>query len=276
MRILQETFSLANGVQIPKIGLGTWQMSPAEARRFVKFALQNGYRHIDTAVGYDNHAGVGEAVKDSGIDREAVFITTKIPAAIKDYQGAVDAIDQSLRELKVDYIDLILIHAPRPWNEMRAKKIKNHYYPENAEVWRAMEAAYAAGKLKAIGVSNFSIDDLEHLFDECTIKPMVNQVKYHIGHTDQELLAFCHAHQILIEGYSPIATGDLLGDAQIQAVATKYNKSIPQICIRYLLEKAILPLPKSVHEEYILQNADVDFTISAEDMAYLDSLQQRH
>lgn len=275
MRILQETFALANGVHIPKIGLGTWQMTPEQAHFFVKFALQNGYRHIDTAVGYDNHTGVGEAVKDSGLDREAVFITTKIPAAVKDYQGAVEAIDQSLRELQVDYLDLILIHAPRPWNEMRAEKIKNHYYPENAEVWRAMEAAYAAGKLKAIGVSNFSIDDLEHLFEKCTIKPMVNQVKYHIGHTDQALLDFCRAQQVLVEGYSPIATGGLLGDAQIQAVAAKYHKSIPQICIRYLLEKAILPLPKSVHEAYILQNADVDFTISAEDMAYLDSLQQR-
>lgn len=271
MSILQETFELDNGVHIHKIGLGTWQAPPEEAYSAVKFALNNGYLHVDTAVAYRNQDRVGDAVIDSDVNREDVFIATKIPAEIKTYQGAEEAINQSLEELKVDKIDLMLIHAPRPWSEMREEKIENHYYAENREVWRAMEDAHGDGKLRAIGVSNFSIDDLEHLMEGSEIIPHVNQVKYHIGHTDPELLAFCKEHDILLEGYSPIATGKLLGDDKIQTIADKYGKSIPQVCIRYLLEKDILPLPKSVHEEYILQNAEVDFVIEKEDMEYLDS-----
>ncbi|UUX33893.1 aldo/keto reductase [Fundicoccus culcitae] len=272
MRVLQQTFTLANGVEIPKIGLGTWQMSPDEAYNSTKFALENGYLHVDTAVSYRNQQAVGKAVKDSGLDRDTVYITTKIPGEVKTYDEAKATIEQSLKELDVEYIDLILIHAPRPWQVMHDRPIENHYYEENANVWRAMVEAYEAGQLKAIGVSNFSIDDLEHLMATTTVAPHVNQVIYHIGRTNQELLAFCQNNHILLEGYSPIATGRLLDNQQIKAIADKYDKSIPQICIRYLLEKDILPLPKSVHEDYILQNADVDFSIEADDMAYLDSL----
>lgn len=272
MRLLTETFTLSNGIEIPKIGLGTWQMSPEEAYKSTKFALENGYRHIDTAVSYRNQQSVGEALKDSGINREEVFITTKIPGEVKTYEEAKEKIEQSLREIDVDYIDLMLIHAPRPWNVMSERPIQNHYYDENANVWRAMVEAFEAGQLKSIGVSNFSIDDLEHLMETTQVTPHVNQVIYHIGKTDEDLLAFCQQHNVLLEGYSPIATGRLLGNEEIEKIANKYGKSIPQISIRYLLEKDILPLPKSVHEEYILQNADLDFTIEAEDMAYLDSL----
>jgi len=272
MSILKDTFKLSNGKKVNKIGLGTWQVDPEDAYRSVKFALDNGYLHVDTAVSYGNQDRVGDAVKDSKIDREKIFITTKIPGEVKSYEKAKRAINQSLEELQVDYIDLMLIHAPRPWREMRVDDIKNHYYEENKEVWRAMEEAYNEGKLKSIGVSNFSIDDLEHLLETVTIVPQVNQVKYHIGDTKKELHEYCNQHDILIEGYSPLATGGLLGDEKIQKIGDKYGKTVPQICIRYLLEKDILPLPKSVHEEYILQNANVDFEMDKDDMAYLDSL----
>jgi len=272
MSILQDTFKLSNNKEINKIGIGTWQVDPEDAYRSVKFALNNGYLHVDTAVSYRNQHRVGDAVKDSDIDREEVFITTKIPGEVKSYEEAKNAINQSLKELKVDYIDLMLIHAPRPWSEMRVDEIKNHYYEENKEVWRAMEEAYEEEKLKSIGVSNFSIDDLEHLLETVNIVPHVNQVKYHIGDTKDELHKYYKQHEILIEGYSPLATGGLLGDENIKKIGDKHGKTVPQVSIRYLLEKNILPLPKSVHEEYILQNAEVDFKLDKEDMDYLDSL----
>lgn len=272
MTVLNETFTLPNGVEIYKLGLGTWQSAPEDAYKATKFALENGYHHIDTAYVYGNQVEVGRGIKDSGIAREQVFITSKIPAEWKTYDEAMRAIDESLVELAVDYIDLMLIHAPRPWSEMPLRPIGERYYEGNAEVWRALEDAYADGKLKAIGVSNFDVDDLEHLLSHVKIKPMVNQIIYHIGNTNPEVLTYCRAYGILVEGYSPIATGRLLGNERIQAIAEKYGKTIPQICIRYLLEKGILPLPKSVHDTYILQNATVDFKIDSDDMIYLDSL----
>lgn len=270
--ILKENFTLVNGVEIPKLGLGTWQSAPNDAYQATKFALEHGYRHVDTAYVYGNQVEVGRGIRDSGVPREHVFVTSKIPAEWKTYEEAVKAIDESLEQLGLTYLDLMLIHAPRPWSEMEQNPITNRYYDGNAQVWRALEEAYEAGKIKAIGVSNFDVDDLEHLLSVSRIKPMVNQIIYHIGNTNQEVLDFCQKEEILVEGYSPIATGRLLDNVRVQEIANKYGKSIPQICIRYLLEKEILPLPKSVHETYILQNAEVDFEIEADDMAYLDSL----
>ncbi|WP_265459188.1 aldo/keto reductase family protein [Enterococcus sp. HY326] len=269
MTVLTENFRLANGNLIPKLALGTWQSSVAEAYEASKIALANGYRHIDTAAAYHNEDAVGKAVRESGLPREEVYITTKVPAELKTYQEAVKSIDNSLKELDLGYIDLILIHAPRPWSLMRDSG-DNDFKKENLEVWRALEEAYTDGKVKAIGVSNFSIDDLQNIFDHGTMKPMANQFIYHIGRTDDELVAFCQDNDVLVEGYSPIGTGRLLGNTELQAIADKYDKSIPQLAIRYLLEKNILPLPKSVHEKYIIDNAKVDFEITPEDMATLD------
>jgi len=272
MSILQQTFKLANGVEVNKVGFGTWQTKPEDAYTSVKFALNNGYRHVDTAIVYGNQQRIGEAVADSKVDRKNIFITSKVPPEIKSYQEAKASIQQALDELNMDYVDLLLIHSPRPWKEMFLDQVTNHYYAENKEVWKAMEEAYKENKIRAIGVSNFSIDDIEHLMEDAEISPQVNQVKYHVGHTDPELVQFCKQHNILVEGYSPNATGQLLDNKDIQKVADKYNKSVPQIGIRYLLEKGILPLPKSVHSEYIIQNADVDFEMKQEDISYLDTL----
>jgi diketogulonate reductase-like aldo/keto reductase len=270
MSILTETYELANGVKIPKMALGTWQIDEDVVSVPVGAALRNGYRHIDTALAYQNEVGVGKAVRESGIPRQELFITTKIPAEIKTYAGAVEAIERSLKNLDVDYIDLLLIHAPRPWNEMHGDA-QAPYSSENIAVWSSMEEAYKAGKIRAIGVSNFNVADLTNIIEHCDVKPMVNQIRFFIGYTQEEVTSFCQENGILVEGYSPIATGALLENKTVAEMASKYGKSIPQLCIRYLLQRDVLPLPKSTHEAYIIQNANVDFEISKEDMAYLNS-----
>lgn len=277
MTILQESLQLSNGVEIPKVGHGTWQMSVAEAAASTKFALNHGYIHIDTAIVYENHEGVAQGIKESNLKREDLFLTTKVPASFKSYEEAKEAIDTALVELEVEYLDLMLIHAPRPWDEMREPK-ENRYFSENLEVWRALEEAYEAGKIKAIGVSNFDIDDLKNIIDHAKIKPQVNQIIYHAGHknVNSELEAFCRQENILIEAYSPLATGGLLDNEQIKVISEKHNKTIPQIALRFIYQKELVLLPKSKTEAYILENADLDFELDEKDMAYLDSLSTQY
>jgi diketogulonate reductase-like aldo/keto reductase len=272
MSVLTDKFELSNGVQIPKIGFGTWQIHNNEVVDAVRIALEHGYRHIDTAAAYGNEVGVGDAVRASGLARSDVFITSKIPAEFKSYEKAVKSIDESLERLNLEYIDLLLIHAPKPWVRMFIGTSRM-YFDENAAIWKAMEEAYKAGKVKAIGVSNFSVADIKNIQEHSTILPMVNQIKFHIGWTQDEVVEYCNKLGILVEAYSPIATGRLLHNDEIAEMAKKYGKSIPQVCIRYTLQKGTLPLPKSTHEEYIAQNADVDFVISEEDMQLLDAIE---
>jgi diketogulonate reductase-like aldo/keto reductase len=268
MKMLNESFVLENGVQIPKLGLGTWQIPNGEvAYNSVAFALKNGYRHIDTALAYRNEQSVGSAVRDSGIDRSEIFVTSKLPAEIKNYEEALKKFDETMDNLGLDYIDLYLIHAPWPWHEMGAD-----YTKENIKVWKAMEEIYKGGRCRAVGVSNFNVSDLTAIMENCSVKPLVNQIRYFIGDTQNEITAFCQKNNILVEGYSPLATGAILKNEALAAMAQKYNRTLPQICIRYVLQKGVLPLPKSTHEEYILKNADVDFEIKEEDMQYLDNL----
>lgn len=268
--ILDETFQLANEVKIPKIGFGTWQTPPDDAYRATKYALDNGYKHVDTAYVYGNETDVGRAIKDSTISRDEIFITTKVPAETDSYEEAMKNIDESLRRLAVDHVDLLLIHAPRPWS--RIGEVREKDDEKNIQVWKALEEAYRDGKTRAIGVSNFNVDDLKNIIENGKIQPMVNQIKCYIGNLSTGTIEFCQNNSILVEGYSPLATGGILDDEKIQKIAEKYDKSIPQIAIRYLLEKEILPLPKSVHETYILENAKVDFAIEQEDMEELDRL----
>lgn len=272
MTILEETLTLANGVEIPLVALGTWQMTPEEAERSVEYALKNGYTHIDTARTYDNEEGVGRGMKNSGVNREDYFLTSKVSGFSKTYEEAKQDIEDSLSAIDTSYLDLMIIHAPRPWDEMRVSEITNHYYEENQEVWRALEEAYTAGKIKAIGVSNFEIDDLKNLFENSEIKPMLNQIKYHIGHRDEELVQFCQEHDMVVEAYSPIGTGKLLEHKDIQKIADKYDKTTAQVAIRYAYQKGLIVLPKSVHEEYIKQNAEIDFNLSISDMDFLNRL----
>lgn len=272
MTVHEETLKLVNGNHIPLIGLGTWQMEPDEAERTVEFALKNGYVHIDTARTYGNEEGVGRGIKAAGVNREDFFLTTKVSGFSKTYEAAKQDIEDSLKALDVDYIDLVIIHAPRPWDEMAISPIENHYYTENKEVWRALEEAYAAGTVKAIGVSNFEIDDLEHLLSDAKVKPMLNQIKYHIGNRDEELVQYCQEKDMVVEAYSPIGTGKLLNNPDIQKIADKYDQSTGQIAIRYAYQKGLVVLPKSVHEKYIEENGQIDFVLSVEDLDYLNRL----
>lgn len=269
--ILNETYTLPNGLAIPKIGLGTWLIPDDKAAAAVCSALEAGYKHIDTAQAYGNERGVGEGIRKSGIPRNQIFLTTKVAAERKTYQEAADSIDESLRKLDCGPADLIIIHCPQPWAEFRGKK---RYFQENKEVWKALEDAYMAGKVKSIGVSNFLIDDLLNILEDCRIKPMVNQILLHIGETPSSLVAFCKQNDIIVEAYSPIAHGAALKNEDLAAMAAKYGATIPQLCIQYTLQLGTVSLPKSSNPEHIRSNAQLGFTISPEDMAILENTGQ--
>jgi diketogulonate reductase-like aldo/keto reductase len=268
MRIINETYTLYNGVKIPKIGLGTWQVKEGdEVYTSVLKALKNGYRHIDTAEGYGNEEGVGRAVRDSGVSREDIFITSKLESHIKTYEGAKLAFEETMEKLGFEYLDLFLIHAPWPWSEMGKECDEG-----NVAAWKAMEELYNAGRIRAIGVSNFEPKHIQNILDHTTIKPHVNQIGYFIGLDQSETIEFCNKLDIFIEAYSPLGIGYLLDNTDIQKIAKKYNKSTAQICIRWLLQKGTAPLPKTTHEHRMIENADVDFELANEDMRFLDSI----
>ena len=262
---------LNNGVLIPQLAYGTWLIKNEDAARCVKTALEVGYRHIDTAQAYGNEVGVGEGIKESGLNREDIYVTTKVMAELKTYEEAKKSIDDSLKRLGLDYIDLILIHCPQPWAEFRGEK---RYFKENIEVWKALEEAYEDGKVKAIGVSNFLVDDLENIINNCKIKPMVNQILCHIGNTPMDVIKFCQTNDIVVESYSPIAHGAALNNKTIGKYADKYGVSIAQLCIRYTLQINTISIPKASSREHIEDNTKVDFVISDEDMIELIKLNE--
>lgn len=266
-KILSETYTLTNGIQIPKIGLGTWFIPDDEAEEAICNAVKIGYRHIDTAQAYENESGVGKGVR--AIDRKDLFITTKLAAEIKSYEEAVQAIDGSLEKMGLDYIDLMLIHSPQPWADFRG----GDYADGNREAWRALEDAYKAGKLRAIGISNFQEHDIENILSTCTIKPMVNQLLVHVGNTPSNLIEYCRKHGILVEAYSPVAHGKILKNEELRRIADKYEATIAQLCIRYDLQIGTLPLPKTANPAHMIENAKVDFEISQQDMEILRSME---
>ena len=269
--ILQETFKLSNGIEIPKIGLGTWFISDEDAPQAVKNAVAAGYRHIDTAQAYQNEAGVGAGIREAHIAREDLFITTKLAAEAKSYGEAKSAIEGSLEKLGLDYIDLMIIHSPKPWQDFLEDK---SFDKGNSEAWRALEEAYQAGKLKAIGVSNFEKPDIENILESCTVKPMVNQVLAHISNTPFDLIEYCKSQDILVEAYSPIGHGELLKNEKLITMAKKYGVSVPQLAIRYDLQLGLLPIPKTANPKHMQSNAAVDFVISDGDMEELKAMEK--
>jgi diketogulonate reductase-like aldo/keto reductase len=264
--IFNETYTLSNGLNIPKLGLGTWMIDDTSVSEAVRQAVSIGYRHIDTAQAYQNEVGVGNGIQTCGVPRGDIFVTSKVAAEAKSYETAAESITMSLQKTGLGYIDMMIIHSPQPWAEWRGEK---RYYDENKEVWRALEDAYKAGYLKAIGVSNFLVDDLENLLVGCEIKPMVNQILTHVGNTPMELIRFCQDNGILVEAYSPIAHGEALRNEQIAAMADKYSVSVAQLCIRYVLELGAVALPKTANPSHMKDNAMLDFSISEEDMERL-------
>jgi len=269
--VLNETYTLSNEVQIPRLGLGTWFIDDDRAAQAVKDAVAIGYRNIDTAQAYGNERGVGEGVRASGIPRDELFVSTKLSAEIKNYDDAIDAINGSLATLGLDHIDLMLIHSPQPWDDFRG----GDYAEGNREAWRALEDAYQAGKLRSIGVSNFLQRDVENILDTCRVAPQVNQLLVHVGNTPAELIAYCESKDLLVEAYSPIAHGEMLKNPDVAAMANRYSVTVPQLCIRYTLELGTVSLPKTANPEHMQSNAQVNFVIADEDMDVLRGIRMQ-
>lgn len=260
MMNLKSATKLANGVEMPWFGLGVFKVQEGqEVIDSVKAAIKAGYRSIDTASVYGNEEGVGQAIRESGVAREELFITTKVWNTEQGYDSTLAAFDQSLSKLGLDYADLYLVHWP-----IRAKY---------KDTWRALEKLYADGKVRAIGVSNFQIDHLEDLLADAAVKPMVNQVELHPLLNQQELREYCKAQGIQIEAWAPLAQGHLLDNEVLADIAAHHNKTLPQVILRWDLQNGIVTIPKSVKEERIIANADIfDFELSEEEISRINGL----
>lgn len=269
--MFNEFITLNNNVRIPKIGLGTWLIDNNLAAQAVRAAIKVGYRHIDTAQAYENECGVGDGISSCGISRDKIFITSKVAAENKTYDSAITSINETLKKLNLDYIDMMIIHSPQPWKEVNQSD--NRYQQENIEVWRALEDAYKLGKIRAIGLSNFLIPDVKNILQSCTVRPMVNQILVHISNTPMELINFCQQNKIVVEAYSPIAHGEILKNASISEIAKKYQVTIPQLCIRYCLQLNLVVLPKTSNPDHMKDNIEVNFVISDEDMEKLKNIE---
>ena len=267
-----KTLALSNGIVVPQLALGTWFIDDDKTAEAVREALKIGYRHVDTAQAYANERGVGEGVRTAGIPREELFVTTKVAAEHKDYESAARSIDESLAAMGLDYLDMMIIHSPQPWVEVNQSD--DRYFEGNLEVWRALTDAYKAGKIRAIGVSNFQKEDIDNIWDNAEVKPMVNQVLCHISNTPLDLIDYCQSKGIVMEAYSPVAHGEALKNPKIAEMAAKYGVTIPQLCIRYDLQLGMITLPKTANPEHMKSNADVDFEISSEDMEALKHVEK--
>jgi len=259
---------LNNGTEIPEIGFGTWQTTES-VQKTVKTALEAGYRHIDTADIYGNEAEIGEAIEESGIARKDLYLTTKIWNSNRSAQGVKYSVEQSLKKLKTNYLDLLLIHWPA--NEKQFKNWKEI----NAETWKAMEELYKSGVVKTIGVSNFMLPQLESLLETADVIPAVNQIEFHPGYVQQNVVDFCKEKGIAIEAWSPIGSGRLLKDNDLKDIADKYNVSPAILCIQFCLQSGVIVLPKSENPTNIYNNLHFErFKISESDMKALKTLEE--
>ena len=268
MKNQNDVYVLSNGVEIPCIGFGTWQTPDGDvARETVKSAIKAGYTHIDTAQAYGNEESVGQGIKESGVAREDLFITTKLWNMSHSYELCKRDFEESLKKLGLDYVDLYLIHWPNPIT------FRDHWQEANAETWKAMEELYKEGKIRAIGISNFRQHHIDELLKTAEIKPMVNQIRLCPGETQDELVEYSRSKGMILEAYSPLGTGKIFDVPEMQALAEKYGKSIAQICIRWSLQQGYLPLPKSVTASRIEENIKVfDFELEESDVKLIAGL----
>lgn len=267
MKSLNDIFQLNNGYEIPCVGFGTWQTPDGEtAVMAVSEAIRVGYRHIDTAACYENEVGVGQGIKKSGIERENLFVTSKVWNTERGYEKTLAACEKTFSDLGLDYLDLYLIHWPASSSQY------DNWEEINLETWRAMTELYKAGRIRSIGVSNFMPHHLEALL-KTEVPPMVNQIEYHPGLTQAKTVDYCKKHNILVEAWSPLGTGRMLNNETLKLIADKYEKSVAQLCVRWCLQNDVLPLPKSVTPSRIAENADVfGFEITTEDMLVINAM----
>ena len=267
MKSLTDVFKLYNGTELPCVGLGTWQSTDETAKNAVLSALSLGYRLIDTAAAYGNECGVGDGIAQSGLNREEIFVTSKLRNAAHGYKATLDAFEGTLERLKLEYLDLYLIHWPNP------VQFRTHWEESTAGTWRAFEELYSSGKIKAIGVSNFMPHHIETLMKTATIKPMVNQLKLCPGITQPEVVEYCGKNDIVVEAYSPFGTGSIFTVPQMQEMADKYGKSVGQLCLRWCLQMGFVSLPKSANPMRIKQNTEIfDFELSVADVDIISNL----
>ena len=257
---IKETVTLANGVEMPRLGLGVWQVEDGqEVVHSVKTALDKGYIMIDTAAGYGNEAGVGQAIKEADVKREDIFVTTKVANSDQGYESTLEAFETSLNKLGLDYIDLYLIHWP----------VADSFN----DTWKAMEELYESKKIRAIGVCNFHKHHFEKLMRTAHIKPMVNQIELHPLLSQESLRTYCAENDIVVEAYSPLGSGKILDNQDLKEIADKYNKTVAQIILRWDMQIGVVTIPKSVHQERIQQNAAIfDFELTEEDMHKINAL----
>ena len=270
MKSISDTFTLSNGVKIPCVGFGTWNLENSQAGiDIIKTAIDCGYRHIDTAAAYHNENAVGKAVVASGLDREEIFITSKLDNASHGYEETLAAFDKTMNELGLDYLDLYLIHWPKPY------AIRDRWEELNEGTWLAFEELYEKGLIKAIGVSNFLEHHLEPILDKCNIRPMVNQIEIHPQYPQHGIVSFCKSNDILVEAWSPLIGGRAFKNPLLIKMAEKYNKTVSQICLRWSIQMGALPLPKSSTAQRMKENADIfDFEISDEDINTMKQLEE--
>jgi len=269
MQAVSKTYTLANGVSIPSIGFGTWQVQEGpEAVDSVKAALEAGYRHIDTAQGYQNEEGVGKAVKQSGVKREDIFITSKLTNGIRGYENTKKSIEDSLRRLGTDYMDLFLVHWPVPVN------FKDQWQQMNAESWRAMEDALKAGKIRALGISNFRKHHIDELLKTAEIKPVANQIRLCPGDKQEDTVNYSREQGMLLQAYSPLGTGKLFEVPELMDIARQTGRTIAQVALRWSLQRGYNPLPKSITPKRIKENLDVyGFELTKEQMDRINALE---
>lgn len=268
MKSMTDTYKLLNGVEIPCIGFGTWQTPDGDvAVSSVRAAIEAGYRHIDTAQGYGNEESVGIAVKQSGISRDELFITSKLANSEHGYDKTMAAFEGTLQRLDMDYLDLYLIHWPNPIF------FRDNWQQANAETWRAFEELHQAGRIRALGISNFHPHHIDALLETATVKPVVNQIRLCPGDTQDTVVDHSRAKGMLLEAYSPLGVGQIFDVPEMKELANKYGKTIAQICIRWSLQRGYLPLPKSVTPARIKENTDVfDFELEAADVQRIADL----
>lgn len=258
---------LSNGVKMPNLAFGTFKVNEGDDVQIVLDAIEAGYRHFDTAAFYNTEEALGKAIKKSGIPREEFFVTTKVWKTCMGYEGAKKSFEESLEKLDMDYVDLLLIHWPRPDEESDWKKL-------DIETWKAFEEIYKEGRAKAIGVSNFLNHHMQNILDNCEVVPMVNQIEFHPGYIQKDVVDFDKERGIVVEAWSPLGRERVFKDELLNKLAQKYGKSVAQICLAFALQMGVVPLPKSSSVERMKQNMNIDFELEKEDFEKIVNMEE--